>query len=186
MKFILTLLHPEPWMRLWMPGPTPQDSTWRHNPGLHRGCHVWCGSRGMPVVCNVCPYGHTNVIAVRHVNCKKMYMYLYFTMYFIRNDIMITEPRSTNQGAPSVSTRGWGVLLLCRGAPCRLTRSKDIGLLPSRWGQGLETMGGQGRSGWKTLWTLVRVPGVDLTLTSRSGVLWTPGLPSLRTAMFHD
>ena len=158
MKFILTLLHPEPWMRLWMPGPTPQDSTWRHNPGLHRGCHVWCGSRGMPVVCIVCPYGHTNVIAVRHVNCKKMYMYLYFTMYFIRNNNVITEPGSINQGAPSVSA-------LPRG-PLPSHQGKDLGLLPCR--------------GTKAPWRPWETKQLRL---ANPGVLWTPRLPSLRNVL---
>ena len=57
-----------------------------------------------------------------------MYLYLYFTMYFTRDDNVNTEPRSINQGAPFVPTLLGGASSLPRG---RLPPHQGQGHWPS-------------------------------------------------------
>ena len=101
---------------------------------------------------------NTYIVAVCHVSCKKMYLYLYFTMYFIRNNNVITEPGSINRGAPSVSA-------LPRG-PLPSHQGKDLGLLPCR--------------GTKAP---LRPRETKQLRLANPGVLWTPRLPSLRNIL---
>ena len=132
MKLTLTLLPPELKLWLWMSYPTHQESTGWHDLSPHRCWHVWCGFRGVQAVCYVHPYGHTNFVAVHHLDCKEMFLNLYFTVYSSGMTLWLRNPW-VSIGVLFLCQSCQGVLLLCWGTPCRRIRGKDLGLFLYGW-----------------------------------------------------